>query len=394
MRELEFLEGEDEISKYVFDTLLRGPYSEPLCPRLLKLSWIVDPVFGSDFAPFLSPQLQDVHLASRRGTRFSFPHVISALPISSLKSLHLSIIGDEPVRDAIASVFETYTMSLTTLEISRMDQLPDVSWYHIMVLPRLHVLRTDQRPPTMFPSGLPVLFPSLRIITLDDPLASGWIHFLAEGSLQGISSNTGYKPRAVAPHLVQLHCDYGVELSGTLTSCLGVFRNLSSLVLGNSNRQCARRCTFRLADEDVSRLAIELPRLTKLSLGFPCAYGTCRTTVNSLLALSVHCKGLRELCVHFNTRNFARDMRDSLHNPLRHNSHPPSRCPLAVLDVGLTPLTAEALGEDMFPILAGLVDIFPRLKKISHTTGGWRRLDARIPSFQAMRKSLPAVFTQ
>jgi len=394
MRELKFLEGEDDISKYVFDTIFRGPYSEPLCPRILKLSWTVDAVFGSDFAPFLSPQLRDVHLESRPGTRFPFPHVISALPISSLKSLHLSVIGDEPVREAITSMFETYSKSLMTLEVSRMDQLRDVSWSRIMALPHLRVLKTDQWPPTTFPSNLPALFPSLRNISLHGPLASGWIHFLAEGSAQGVSHGTGSKPRIVAPHLVQLYCDYGVELGGTLASCLGVFRSLSSLVLGGSSPCSRRPCAFRLTDEDVSRLAIELPGLRKLFLGVPCAYGTCRTTVNSLLALSVYCKGLHELCIHFNTRNFAWDMKNSLRNPLRRIPHPPSRCPLAVLDVGLTPLTAEALGKDVFPTLAGLVDIFPRLQKISHTTSGWRRLNAQIPSFQEMRRSLPAVFAQ
>jgi hypothetical protein len=64
------------------------------------------------------------------------------------------------------------------------------------------------------------------------------------------------------------------------------------------------RCTFHLADNDINRLAMELPGLRELSLGDPCGSNTCRTTVNSLLVLSTHCEGLRKLCIHFNTRNF------------------------------------------------------------------------------------------
>lgn len=398
MRELEFLEGEDEISQEVFDMLHQGSQSDPLCPRLLKLSWIADPIVGGGFSLFLSPQLQDVYLASRPGTRFPFSHAISALPASTLKSLRLSVVGDGPVREAIVSMLRTCGKSLTTLEVSCMDQLRDGSLCRIIFLPRLRSLETDQLPPSMFPPSLPVFFPSLRYLTLRGH-ASGWVRFLAADSVQRISSDSGSQPRRVAPHLVQLYCDYGAELDPMFTSNLRIFRNLSVLVLGNGCSRAAR-CTFRLADEDISRLAIELPGLRELSLGIPCPYNTCGTTVNSLLVLSTHCKGLRELCVHFNTLRFAQDMRDSLHNPLRRNSHPPPRCPLTVLDVGLTPLTAGSLGEDVFSPLAGLVDIFPKLRQIRfytlspRTSWGWRQLGAQIPGFQEMRQSLPAVFTQ
>ena len=398
MRELEFLEDEDDISRGVFDMLLWSPHPKPLCPRLLKLSWIADPVFWGDFTPFLSSQLQDVYLASRPGTLFMFPRAISALPISSLRSLRLSIIGDEPVREAIASILKASGKSLTNLKIFRMDQLQDGSWCHIISLPRLRSLETDQWPPIVFPPSLPEFFPSLQQIILHGPAAFRWVNFLAEGSAQRISSNTRSQSHKVAPRLVQLHCDYEADLDVTFISHFRAFRNLYTLVLGNGCSRATRR-TFHLTDNDISQLAMELPELRELSLGDPCMHNTCRTTVNSLLTLSTHCKGLRKLRIHFNTRNFARDMRHSLHNPLRRNSHPPSRCPLVVLDVGPIPLTTKALGKDLFPTLAGLVDIFPGLQGISctpssHTSRGWRQLGAQIPSFQEMRKSLPAVFTQ
>lgn len=399
MRELKFLDDEDEISRDIFDMLLRSPHSKPLCSRLLKLSWIADPVFGGDFTPFLSPQLQDVYLVSRPGTPFLFPRAISALPISSLRSLRLSISGDEPVREAIASIFRTSSKSLTKLKVFRMDQLPDDSWCHIISLPHLRSLETDQWPPTILPPSLPEIFPSLQQIALRGPAASRWLTFLVEKSAQKHSPDTGSQPHKVAVRPVQrLHCDYGAGLDVKFISYFRVFRSLCILVLGNG---CSRaiRCTFHLTDDDINRLAMELPGLKELSLGHPCEHNTCRTTVNSLLSLSTHCEGLRKLYIHFNTWNFAQDMRHSLHNPLRRNSHPPSRCPLVVLDVGSIPLTVGILGDDLFPTLAGLMDIFPGLRRISctsppHESDGWRRLAGQIPIFQEMRKSLPAVFVQ
>jgi len=263
---------------------------------------------------------------------------------------------------------------------------------------RLRSLETDQFPPTLFPPSFPVFFPALRRACFRGPAASRWIYFLSENSGRMVSSDTGPRPRIVAPFLSHLFCDYDVELDATFISCFRIFRNLSTLHLGNG---CSREmCAFRLADEDISRLAIQLPGLRHLSLGSVCPHNTCMTTVNSLLVLSTHCKGLHELSIHFSTRNFARDMKDSFNNPLRRSSGPPSRCPLSVLDVWLAPLLPEALGGESFLTLSGLVDIFPRLQKIrfsSHSrlnSWGWRQLDAQISSFQELRESLPAVFTK
>lgn len=278
-----------------------------------------------------------------------------------------------------------------------MDQLRVDSWCRIISLPRLRILETDQWPPTVFPPGLPVFFPSLQRITLLGINASTWVEFLADERVQRIFTDAGSQPRRVAPHLTELYCDYEADLYATSISYFRVFRNLSILTLRTG---CfgITRCRFRLTDDDISRLAIELPGLKELSFGTPCTRNTCWTTVISLLVLSTHCKGLHKLRIHFNTQNLARDVWQSLRHPLRRNSHPPSRCPLVALEVGLTPLTAEALGRDLFPTLAGLVDIFPRLQRISYTSSrasrGWKQLDAQIPSFQEMRRSLPVVFAQ
>ena len=397
MRELEFLEDEDEISRDVFDVLLRRSHSEPLCPRLLKLSWVSDSVFGGYFVHFLSPQLREVQLASRSGTVFSFPHAISALPTSSLETLRLSVIGDESVKRAIFSLFKTVPGGLKMLEVSHMDQLWDGAWCRIMVLlPRLRTLETDQFPPSQSPPSAPVFFFPLRQASFRGPGASRWIHFLSENCGQSVVTPAGPKPRTVAPLLSQLYCDFDVQLDSPLMSCFRVFQNLSSLRLGGG---CSSNvCAFRLTDEDVSQFATQLPRLRRLSLGFVCALNTCTTTANSLLTLSVHCKELRELRIHFNTRNFARDVGDSLRNPLRRNPWPPSRCPLTVLDVGWAPLSPSALGVGLFPTLVGLVDIFPQLQGIKFHSGqtslGWRLLNAHLPNLQEMRRSLPAVFSQ
>ena len=378
--------------------LLRCPHSGPLCPRLLRLSWLADSIFGGDFVHFFSPQLQEVHLVSRSETVFSFSHAISALPISSLKTLRLSVIGDGPVRDAVSSLLSTCPKSLTTLEVSRMDQLEDDTWCHILHLfSRLRSLETDQFPPTQFLPNFPVFFPALRRAYFRGPAAFTWIHFLSENSGQMVSSDAGSRPRLVAPFLSHLYCDYDAELDNTAISRFRMFQHLSLLRLGNG---CSREtCAFSLTDQDVRQLAMQSPGLRQLSLGPVCPHNTCLTTVNSLLVLSTHCKELCQLSIHFSTRDLARDMKDSFSNPLRRSSSPPSRCPLTVLNVGLAPLLPEAFGEEAFPILAGLVDIFPCLQKIkwSHSrldSRGWRQLDAQIHSFQQMRELLPVVFAQ
>jgi hypothetical protein len=396
MRELEFLEDEDEISQDVFDALFRCPHPEPICPRLVKLTWVADSVFGGDFVHFFSPQLREVRLSSRPGTVFSFAQSISTLPILSLKTLSLSVAGDHTVRGAILSLLKTCPKNLRTLEVTRMNQLCDGSWCRILILLyRLRTLETDQFPPTW---TLPATayFPSLQQATFRGPVAPRWIQFLSESSGQKVPSATGIRPRIVAPHLRKLYLEYEFELDSTFTFPLRMFRNLSALQLKSA---CSHDvCAFRLTDEDVSQLATQLPELRQLSLGTPCPHNDCMTTVDSLLSLSTHCKELRELRLHFNTRNFARDMKNSIHNALRHTPRPPSRCPLTILDVWQTPLTPDALGADLFPTLIGLVDIFPRLQRIMHRSRspldawGWQRLDAQIASLQEMRTSLPSMF--
>lgn len=397
MRELEFLDNEDEISQHVFDALLRRPHSAPICPRLVKLSWVADSVFGGDFVHFLSPQLREVHLASRVGTQFSFAHAISTLPISSLEAFDLSVIGDRSVREAVSSLFRTCPKNLTTLKVTHMDQLCDGSWSNIMVLlPRLRNLDTDQFPPTLFPHSAPMFFPSLHQATFRGPAAPRWIHFLSENNGQKVPSDTKSRLRIIAPRLRLLYCDSDLELDAAFVSRFRIFRNLCVLRIGGG---CSREaCAFSLTDEDVSRLAMQLPGLRHLALGIVCPHNRCMTTVNSLLSLSTHCKDLHELWIHFNTRNFARDMKDSLHNAFRRT---PSRCSLTILDVWLAPLTSEAMGGgEVFPTLIGLVDIFPKLQKIRHCSRsppnpwGWQQLDAQIANFQEMRNSLPAVFAQ
>lgn len=399
MRELEFLEDEDEISQDVFDQLFRYPHSTPLCPRLLKLSWLADSIFGGDFVHFFSPQLQEVYLASRPETLFSFSHAISALPISSLKTLRLSVLGDEAVREATSSLFRTFPESLTTLEVSRMGQLQARTWCRILLpFSRLRSLETDQFPPARLPPSIPTFLPDLRKARFIGPAASRWIHFLSEHNGQMVSLQTGSRPRVVAPFLLHLYCGYPAELDGASLSCFLIFRNLFKLHIGSG---CSvERCSFHLIDEDIRRLAIQLPGLRYLFLGAVCPHNTCMTTVNSLLVLSTHCKWLHGLSIHFSTTNLLRDVKGSFKNLLRRSPSPPSRCPLSVLNVSLAPLPSDALGGEVFLILAGLMDIFPRLQRINvpsrvnDNARGWHELNAHISSFQEMRGSLPAIFTQ
>ena len=110
-----------------FPTLYsRAHTQKPLCPRFLKLSWVAEVVLGSDFASLL-PTTTGRPVGIVPGNLVSIPshhyHTISALPVSPLKSVRLSTIRDESVREVIVSMFGTCGGGLTVPEVSRVDQL-------------------------------------------------------------------------------------------------------------------------------------------------------------------------------------------------------------------------------------------------------------------------------
>ena len=117
-------------------------------------------------------------------------------------------------------------------------------------------------------------------------------------------------------------------------------------------------CSFHLTDDDVQDLAVALPFLVALSLGRACRFNACRTTVSSLLSISIHCLGLELLEIHFNTRTITGDIQRLLDED---SGRGKPRCKLRALRVGRLPLEVQD-EQDIGTIATGFLDIFPSLK--------------------------------
>lgn len=116
--------------------------------------------------------------------------------------------------------------------------------------------------------------------------------------------------------------------------------------------------------------------LVNLELGRVCGFNTCRTTVSSLLEISVHCLGLTLLEIHFNTQTIVGDIKCLLDGG---SGGDKPRCELGILAVGALPLHVGE--EDVGTIARGFVDIFPCLEGFSSHRGHieiWRAVTDKL----------------
>lgn len=106
---------------------------------------------------------------------------------------------------------------------------------------------------------------------------------------------------------------------------------------------------------DVENLTAALPRLTSVELTKSCPLNSCKTTIPSLLSLSIHCLGLRPLKIHFNTRTIVGDAQRLLGGNFRHGK---AKCKIWYLGVGRVPLDVDEADID------GVQAYFPTPKEI------------------------------
>jgi len=173
-----------------------------------------------------------------------------------------------------------------------------------------------------------------------------------------------------------LHCPWDTPVDPTLLSSILSFRNLVTLCVGNDYCCKDGNCTFGLADDGVENLAVTLPSLVSLRLGRVCFLNSCRTTVSSLLSISIHCLGLTTLEIHFNTRTIAGDMQHLLNEGSERDE---PRCQLRSLWVGRLPLQVRE--EDVGVVAKGFADIFPCLEYFSsygRDRGRWKRVRSKL----------------
>ena len=169
----------------------------------------------------------------------------------------------------------------------------------------------------------------------------------------------------------------GFIIDASFTSPIQKFRNLFQLRV----RVCCHggRCTFRLNNDDVTKLVMALPQLGDLLLGFPCAENTCATTAACLLSISVYCVKLGALEVHFNTTNIVNDLKNISMDPRYRKLRSLPRCTLWRLYVHAMPLTLDE--SDLQAVGDGMKDIFPSMQSIEGPLGAWRELSREVQGY-------------
>ena len=241
-----------------------------------------------------------------------------------------------------------------------------------MQLPNLRSWVGTHEPPQTLP---PVTFPSLEELRLE-PAALPWLHLLA--SHRGETIQKGFTPVVsrtnIRETLKSLECTGINTIDSAFASSVANFRNLvdvqvTGYCLGLTG------CISRITDGDIEDLATALPRLTSVKLLRPCGLNSGKTTILSLLSLSIHCLGLHFLEIHFNTRTIIGDIQRLLDGNFGGNK---AKCKLWNLVVGEAPLEVDE--EDIETIVMGLRLIFPCLKTCSGV-GQWESVRTALSTF-------------
>ena len=358
-----FLRLGDGISTDTLFYLSRNSPDGVLCPKLVHLTWQLgdSTVPLSLFRLFFSQRLKRVALSAYPHLfgpelEASLPEVVSCLP-SSLENMCLMCgQGGEPLKDAISSFVCRSGPSLRGFGSS--EPLSDAAFDRLMRLPNLRSWIATHEPPRT-----PTLatFPSLEELHLY-PKALPWLHILA-GNGDG-QPQSGITPAAtlntnIGETLKILGFPEHIPVDPKLSSSISSFRNLVTVCVKNDYHfyPCGvESCLFRLTDDSVESLAAALPSLATLRLGEACGSNTCRTTVRSLLSISIHCLELAHLEIHFNTLSIVGDIQRLLSEG---SGIGKPRCKLQSLPVGYLPL--QACKEDVGVLAAGFADIFPCL---------------------------------
>ena len=338
------------------DTLFRLSRHSPdglLFPKLEWLHWDVD---GADpalpfFRLFFSPRLRRITFYIDQAIDVAaFAQVISALP-TSLESLDIDPgHGDaEPVKDALSSFICQCGSSLRSF--GTCGSLSDVATLHLAQPPNLSRWKTDQGPPQV--TSTPVL-QSLEHLHLNGEGAMPWLRFLASNG------------KGIGERLESLDLPRGTAIDSTFLSPVVSLRNLVKLLVRSAFCRASRGCSFRLTDDNVKDLAAALPRLQSLQLRSPCHLNTCKTTVASLMSISIHCPDLLDLQIHFNTQAIVDDMQALLDGGVGRNK---TKCRLRSLLVGIIPLKLDSAGLQI--VAKGFCVIFPHMETLENYSHHW-----------------------
>ena len=339
---------------------------------------------------FFSPHLKRIHIyvswpgdntAPPLGNLQTLASIISASPTSCLEQI--SVDTDHHAmpwahfKDSFSSVILRCGPSFT--EYNSPVPLSNAALDHLIHLPHLHTWRIHGPPPTYPTSSLPLVFPPLRELSLWEGAACGWFPLLRRLE-DGASTTQGVTPLSKAKEsltVLNVMDMSGINIDPSFISTIQCFRNLVDLdLMASCYDGIGDQCIFKLNNDNITELAMALTQLEFLLLGHPCSKNTCLTTVACLLPISVNCRKLEKLAIHFNTTNIVDDFRNILGDPRFQHLRSLPKCPLMRLDVYDTPLRLDE--SDLETVMKGMADIFPSLRDFYGLEKSWNVLSRQI----------------
>lgn len=359
MREFYFEFGDPRPTSHALSLFLSNSPGDVLFSNLERLTYEVRDIPGylALFRLLISPSLNHVTLRlpggpAELGPLTALAQTVSFLP-SSLKKLFVMCgqKSSEELRNTMSSFVCRCGSSLKTFKTS--VPLRDAAILRLMELPNLSSWGTSQGPPQAVSTFN--IFPSLKKLRIDQPDAFPWLDVLASDEHLGVLQQ--YPGMTTRPRdmLESIHCP--MMLDPKLLTTIGKFRNLVTFRMRSDCYLGKGQCAFHLTDADVHELAAALPRLKNLLLGHPCPSNTCKTTVASLMSISVHCLDLEALEIHFNTQTMVSDVQRLLNESIWKDK---AKCNLRDFHVGHMPLEIERT-EDEETVAWGFALIFPSL---------------------------------
>jgi len=368
-------------------------------PALEGLSWCITKSNLPYLDLFFFPHLKKVSICASwaessfesEGLHEILPVIastISALPVSTLQGLHLSVHPWAYFTASFSSVVLRCGPPLTVFTST--TPLSDTVIDHLIHLPHLHTWSIGGPPPAYSASSLPLVFPPLVELTLKGGTAREWFSLFErlEGPATPLSR---VKESLKSLHINLNHPSPIIDVR--FASPIRMFRNLVSLNVETfcHDTNSENRCVFKLNDDDVTKLAIALPQLQSLFLGDPCPENTCATTVACLLQISVHCVKLRELKIHFNTRNVVGDLKGISEDPNFQELRSLPRCTLMRLSVAFAPLALDRPGFKA--VTNGMIDIFPCLRRCEGSEPAWIELSVGLANSRRAAVSVTLGFS-
>ena len=305
--------GEDQVwtTEEAINRLLAASTGRFVCPNLSHLICHLSKVHPLLIPCFLSPYLTHFTLRPHQSYlvgdyRLDLGPAFQVLPTLCLQELIIDFCPGpaDRLEGEVSPTIQRCGDSLRTLDVS--VSLSEAALNHILRLKNLRLLCVCNPPPATLP--FPATLPPLQALILGNEESHEWISWLkwrvgrTPGRQDSPLECTGLQATLTYLSFQEFVCNIGAAFISPFSH----FPNLVHLEVP-SGCWVLSDCSFFLTNRDVIQLSAALPRLEWLDLGLPCSESSC-TTVSCLLALSAHCKNLRNLRIHFNTANLTDDI--------------------------------------------------------------------------------------